>query len=534
LFAHGHSIQLQPALGSLPEDYHTLLEFALLASHRNPFDPMETAIHAAVAATLADTEHVHADWRLVDEYPLSKELLAMSRVWHAAEREEYAVAAKGAPEAIIDLCHLDATTSAAILQQVAHMATLGLRVLGVAKASFEKISLPPIQHDFVFEFIGLIALADPIRADVPAAVAECLGAGIRVVMITGDHPTTAISIARQIGLDTGAGFINGSELHALDDEQLALRIRSVNVFCRVSPEQKLRLVTALKKNGEIVAMTGDGVNDAPAIRAAHIGIAMGARGTDVAREAADLVLMDDAFAAIVAAVRMGRRTYDNLSKAITFVIAVHVPIIGLTLLPLLFDLPLLLMPVHILFLQLLIDPACSLVFESAPEEMHLMQRPPRPRLIPLFHGRTLARGLLQGALLSGVLATMYYVMLHQYDNVAVARTATYATMILANLGLILSNLSVKRQTWRERVPVFKWISLATLAALALILLVPSLRELFFFAKLDAPAVAAIIVGASLGTLGFEAVKELLLLLPCQKTSEPPRADPEEHGSHRGH
>ncbi len=512
LFANGGTITLPLAHQSLPENYHTLLEFGLLASHRNPFDPMEMAIHNAVAATLADTEHVHANWRLVDEYPLSKELLAMSRVWHAAERAEYAVAAKGAPEAIIDLCHLDADKTAAILREVAQMATQGLRVLGVARASFEKISLPPIQHDFDFEFIGLLGLADPIRPDVPAAVAECRRAGIRVVMITGDYPTTAISIADQIGLDTRTGFVAGTELRALDDSQLAQRIRDVNIFCRVSPEQKLRLVTALKHNGEIVAMTGDGVNDAPAIRAAHVGIAMGGRGTDVAREAADLVLMDDAFASIVSAVRMGRRTYDNLSKAITFVIAVHVPIIGLSLLPLAVGWPLLLMPVHILFLQLLIDPACSLAFEAAPEESNLMQRPPRARDIGLFQWPTLVRGLLQGTLLTAVLASIYWVMLSRGNATGIhvadmARTTTYATMVLANLGLILCNLSPDRRRLNV-LPIVQWIGATTVAALLLILSIPPLRALFYFAPLDGFAIVTIIGGAGISTLGFEASKWL--------------------------
>lgn len=520
LFAGDKSIAVDADTKILPEDFHSLLEYSLLASHRNPFDPMELAIHNAVAATLADTEHVHTDWQLVEEYPLSPELLAMSRVWQSIERNddschgdasiaEYAIAAKGAPEAIIDLCHLDSAQAEIILREVAAMAARGLRVLGVARANFTKLPLPAIQHDFNFEFLGLIGLADPIRPEVPNAIAECHRAGVRVVMMTGDHPATASSIAQQIGIDTHTGFISGTELEALNDLQLAQRARSVNIFCRVSPEQKLRLVNAFKNNGEIVAMTGDGVNDAPAIRAAHVGIAMGARGTDVAREAADLVLMDDAFSSIVGAVRLGRRTYDNLSKAITFALAVHIPIIGLSLLPIALGWPLILLPVHILFLQLLIDPACSIVFESAPTEASLMQRPPRPRSSRLFNRAVLWRGLLQGAVLLGILVAVYALSWRLHGDATQARTTTYAAMILANLGLILSNLSGNRLGWHSpvlQVSIFKWIAIATVLVLALILSVPALRGLFFFAAPTAHALALAIAAAITSLCAFEAVK----------------------------
>ena len=237
--------------------------------------------------------------------------------------------------------------------------------------------MPEIQHDFDFEFVGLIALEDPVRPDVPAAIAECRAAGIRVVMITGDHPQTAMSIARQAGLVVDGRFLSGPEIDGLDDAALASRLADTDVFCRVQPQQKLRLVQAFRARGEVVAMTGDGVNDAPALKAAHIGVAMGARGTDVAREAAALVLLNDDFASLVTAVRYGRRVFANLRKAITFVLAVHLPIVGLSVLPVLLGWPMVLMPVHILFLQLVIDPACSIVFEAEPLEAGAMRVPPR-------------------------------------------------------------------------------------------------------------------------------------------------------------
>ena len=352
----------------LPEHFHDLLEFAMLASQREPFDPMDKAIKVAIERLLAGTEHVHFDWTLVDEYPLSPELLAVSRVWQSPDRASYVIAAKGAPEAIVDLCHLPADEVSALTNAASKLAAQGLRVLGVAKATFRQGALPTLQHDFEFGFIGFIGLADPVRDTVPAAVAEARAAGIRVVMITGDYPDTAMSIARKVGLAAPDHCVTGSMLAQMSDEELAARVRDVDVFCRAVPEDKLRIVTALKSCGEVVAMTGDGVNDAPALKSAHIGIAMGGRGTDVAREASALVLLDDDFSSIVTAVRLGRRVFANLRKAFAFVIAVHVPIVGMSVLPIVLGWPLLLLPVHILFLQLIIDPSCSIVFEAEPEE----------------------------------------------------------------------------------------------------------------------------------------------------------------------
>ncbi|MDP3611429.1 MAG: HAD-IC family P-type ATPase, partial [Rubrivivax sp.] len=286
---------------ALPEALHPVLEYAVLATHRRAFDPMESAIGEAGQRHLAGTEHLHGDWELIDDYPLSPQLLAMSRVWQSPDRQDRLVAAKGAPEAIMDLCHLDAARHAPVARQVEAMAREGLRVLAVARAIFPSGHLPDAQHDFDFEFIGLVALEDPVRPDVPAAIGECRAAGIRVVMITGDHPQTALSIARQAGLVADGQAVTGPELDRLDEAGLAARLADTNVFCRVQPEQKLRLVQAFRARGDVVAMTGDGVNDAPALKAAHIGVAMGARGTDVAREAAALVLLNDDFASLVTA-----------------------------------------------------------------------------------------------------------------------------------------------------------------------------------------------------------------------------------------
>ncbi len=497
------------ATAPLQEALHEVLEFAVLASHRRAFDPMETAIGEAGQQLLAGTEHLHDDWTLVDDYPLSREMLAMSRVWQSPDQQARMIAAKGAPEAIVDLCHLDAAHQSTIGAQVAAMAADGLRVLGVARARFAAAELPAIQHDFDFEFLGLVALEDPVRPDVPKAIAECQAAGIRVVMITGDHPATAVSIARQAGLTANGQVMTGAELTALDAPALAQRLHGTDIFCRVRPEQKLRLVQAFQAQGEIVAMTGDGVNDAPALKAAHIGVAMGARGTDVAREAAALVLLNDDFSSLVTAVRYGRRVFANLRKAIVFVVAAHVPIVGLTILPVLFGWPMLLMPVHIVFLQLIIDPACSVVFEAEPLEANAMSMPPRRSDARLFDKTVLVRGLWQGVGLLALLLGVYALARAFSQSDDVARTMTFFVLVLSNLALIFANRSWSQSALRAGGPpnrAFIWIAVAAVTVLAVILSVPGLSRLFSFATPSWVMLVCGVGAASVGLLWFEAVK----------------------------
>jgi len=494
---------------ALQEALHDILEYAVLASHRRAFDPMESAIGESGKRLLADTEHLHADWTLVDDYPLSREMLAMSRVWQSPDRRERMIAAKGAPEAIVDLCHMDPARHAIVAAQVAAMASDGLRVLGVARSTFAAQDLPGSQHDFDFEFLGLIALEDPVRTDVPQAIAACRAAGIRVVMITGDHPVTAVSIARQAGLTGDGQVITGTELAALSDADLAKRLADTAIFCRVRPEQKLRLVQAFRTRGDVVAMTGDGVNDAPALKAAHIGVAMGARGTDVAREAAALVLLNDDFSSLVTAVRYGRRVFANLRKAIVFVVAVHVPIVGLSILPVMLGWPMLLMPVHILFLQLIIDPACSVVFEAEPLEADAMTVPPRRPEAHLFDATVLVRGLWQGAGLLLMLLVVYALARSIAQSDDVARALTFMVLVLSNLGLIFVNRYWSQAALLGRGAsnrAFIWIALATVALLACVLGVPAVSRLFAFAT-PSPAMLIAGVGAAvLSLLWFEAVK----------------------------
>ncbi|MGZ5235425.1 MAG: cation-translocating P-type ATPase [Caldimonas sp.] len=493
----------------LQEALHDVLEFAVLASHRRAFDPMESAIIDSGQRLLADTEHLHGDWTLVEDYPLSNEMLAMSRVWQSPDRRERMIAAKGAPEAIADLCHVDPAHHVRLAAQVAAMAGDGLRVLGVARATFAARDLPGNQHDFEFEFLGLIGLEDPVRADVPQAIAECRGAGIRVVMITGDHPATAVSIARQAGLSTDHDVITGTELSTLSDEELNRRLAHTHIFCRVQPDQKLRLVQAFRSRGDVVAMTGDGVNDAPALKAAHIGVAMGARGTDVAREAAALVLLNDDFASLVTAVRYGRRVFANLRKAIVFIVAVHVPIIGLSILPVLFGWPLLLLPVHILFLQLIIDPACSVVFEAEPLEADAMTVPPRRPQARLFDASVLVRGLWQGGGLLAMLLAVYASTRFAAASDDVARALTFTVLVLSNLGLIFANRSWSGASLLRRYGTnrsFTWMTAGVVALLVCTLEIPAVSRLFSFAPLSPALLLSGVAVAGLGLLWFEAVK----------------------------
>ena len=361
----------------------------------------------------------------------------------------------------------------------------GLRVLGVARAGAMPGPLPDSVHAFAFQFLGLVAFADPVRPGVPEAIADCASAGIRVVMLTGDYPATALHIARAIGLDGAAQCLSGSDLTRMDDDELRRRIATVNIFARMVPEQKLRLVTAFKANDEVVAMTGDGVNDAPALKAADIGIAMGGRGTDVAREAGAVVLLDDDFTSIVRAVRLGRRIYDNIRKAMSYVLAIHVPIAGMALLPVILARPLLLLPLHVIFIELIVDPACSIAFEAEPDEADVMRRPPRPPAARLFDRRLVTRSLLQGVGAFAVAAIVYVAAQAQGLGDRDVRTLTFTTLIIANLSLIFANRSFTRPSWsgwRSPNPTFWWLAGIALSLLALILFVPPLQDLFALAQ----------------------------------------------------
>ncbi len=506
----GSSLDLCETPPQGAEPFHELLEHAILASKPDPFDPMERALHAAGGQLLPNSEHLHPGWALVREYPLSQGLLAVSQAWQTGVEQEISLSAKGAPEAVADLCHLPADPLAAIAKDVEALAGRGLRVLGVARGRTDAAKLAEQHHDLQLSWIGLLGFEDPLRPTVASAVAECHTAGVRVVMITGDYPATARRIAEQAGIIGDIGTVlTGTELDALSDAELAARVCTIDVFARVLPQQKLRIVNALKSRNEIVAMTGDGVNDAPALKAAHIGIAMGGRGTDVAREAASLVLLDDDFSSIVQAVKLGRRIYDNISKAVVFITAVHVPIAGLSMLPVFFaDWPLLLLPVHIAFMQLIIDPSCTLIFEAEPAESGVMHRPPRRHDATLFSWPTMRLALLQGL---GILAVCVAVLLlaRRHHPIDAARALTFVTLVVSFVLVILINRSRVQSAFAMlRAPnaAVRWVLLAVPVFLGVAVTVPLAQNLFHFKSLHLDDLLLSLGAALSPGLWYEAVK----------------------------
>ncbi len=493
--------------GPLPESMHETVEYGILASRQDPFDPMERAFKELGAGQLVATEHLHDDWQLLHEHPLTRRRLAVVQVWRSTNCNDLVAAAKGAPEAIATLCGLNGPARARLDEDSAALARDGLRVLAVARAQVEEERVCEDPSAFRFAFVGLVGLEDPLRTGVAAAIEECRGAGIRVMMITGDYPSTAQAIARQAGIDAAA-VVTGPELALMSESELAKRVANTSVFARMLPEQKLALVRALAGNGEIVGMTGDGVNDAPALRAAHVGVAMGARGTDVAREAAAVVLLDDDFAALVHGIHTGRRIDDNLRKALAYILAIHLPIVGLTLVPIALGWPLVLMPIHVAFLHLVIDPACSIVFEGQPAEADAMRRAPRAPRSPMFGARVIAWSVAQGLAVLVVVLAVNLLAMHLGLAEAEIRTLTFMTFFVANIGLIFNNRSWSRDIG---LPSLKdatlWsVTVAALFFLGLIIYLPVLAQLFHFAPLGPLDLALCSTAGLLSVAWFDLVK----------------------------
>ena len=458
---------------------------ALLASAVHPVDPMDRAVYEALgdraAATLASSGS-----EPVTSFPLRPDRLAVIQSWHTGAGSAWA--AKGAPEAILRLCKTAPAGQQAVDAALAGMAARGLRVLGVAKADDPGKAIRE-PEDASFAFVGLIGFLDPLRSNVPAALAEARAAGIDVSMITGDYPATALEIARQAGLDVAAGVLTGADIATLSSADLSSRLATVRIFARVKPQQKLALVEAFKARGEVVAMTGDGINDAPALERAHIGIAMGKRGTDVAREAADLVLLDDSFPAIVGGVRLGRRIFSNLRKALTYVMAIHVPIAGVALLPILFGMPPLLYPMHVVMLELIIDPVCSLVFESEPSDRSAMLRPPRSIKEPLFGRPQIILAAIQGAVLLAAVLGVYMWSLSIQLPEAQARAAGFMVLVIGNLVLALADASgTATRLFDSRHNIFWAVSAIAAVVLVGTMTIPFLSEIF---RVQAPDGAVI-------------------------------------------
>ena len=464
---------------TLPEPFHPLLEYSILASRPDPFDPMERAFHALGNVQLQGSEHLHPDWALVREYPMGP-VLAVGQLWRTPAGRLVA-AVKGAPEAVASLTRVPPVEREELSAAAGAMAGDGLRVLAVAGGEVE--TAPPTIEALPLRMLGLVGLVDPVRDGVPEAVGECRAAGIRVAVVSGDFPATVQSVGRAIGITRGT-VMTGPELAAIPDAELPRRVRGVDLFARVLPEEKLRLVRALQADGEIVAMTGDGVNDAPALRAADIGVAMGERGTDVAREAGQLVLLHDDFTSLAAAVRIGRRVVDNLRKALAYLLAIHLPILGLTLVPIALSWPLVLLPAHIAFLHLIIDPASSVAFEAEPEEAGVMRRPPRAPRSSLFDAGVIASSAAQGALVLGALLSLLGWARHAGRSEDAVRALGFAALVVANLSLAVLNATApggrpgEAPPRRQRNLALWWVVAGTVLLLALVLAIPAVQAPF--------------------------------------------------------
>lgn len=484
-----HSVELD-AQGAAPitEDLRELLATAHAACELEAFDPMERAIQSAAEEYDAAGVRARAGWHLIREYDLTPELPAVTHVWQREPGRPLWIAMKGAPETVLSLCRVDAAERLSMTRKVEGFARDGLRVLCVASAYHLGAALPDTPRGFVLEIRGILALRDPVRPAVPLAIAECRQAGIRVIMITGDHPQTARAIARAAGLDA-TGIVIGDELARADDDEIRRLVKATAVFARMTPEQKLHLIRNLRANGEIVAMIGDGVNDAPALKAADIGIAMGGRGTDVAREASDLVLLDDELGSLVAAIGSGRGIYANIRAAMTYLLAVHLPLAGMGLSPLIFGWPLLLFPLHIAFMEFIIDPACSLVFENERRGESLMQQPPRGPRVPLLSRRMLLDSLILGGMSLLAVALVYSIAL-QFAPEAEARALGFITLVVGNLALILvtrADAASIAAVLGRRNAAFWIVNVGALAALALVVMTPAVAMAF---RLAAPSLQA--------------------------------------------
>ena len=515
-------------------DAASVLEYASLACSVDPYDPMERAIIAMAESHQVNTAQ-RKDWKLIKVSPLTKQLLAVTNIWKC-DQSSYIAATKGAPEAVAHLCRLNQQTVAEVTREVNRLAESGIRVLAVARSRFPAAAgmdlvanngrqpdlcspvLPSMStpqprlldvSKYSFAWLGLIGFRDPVRSSVPQAVEQFQSAGVRIVMITGDYPITAQSIAREAGLRNTVQVMTGEALDKLTDLQLSRSVKAVDIFARIVPDQKLRIVNALKRNGEIVAMTGDGINDAPALKASHIGIAMGLRGTDVAREAASLVLLDDDFAAIVAAIKLGRRIYDNLNKAFVYVLAIHIPIIGLSMLPIVLQLPPILLPAHVVFMELIIDPACSVAFEAEPAESDVMRRPPRDVKQHIFRTSTLIFAGLQGLTALVAALFVYFVTMSVGLDERVVRGVTFATLISSNVALILVNRSwslTALGSIRRKNSAVWYIIFSAFAFLPVIIYTPLLQHLFLFTSIPVRLLVLTIIFGFTSMLWIDAVK----------------------------
>jgi Ca2+-transporting ATPase len=503
----GTAAALVPVPGPLGPTAAPVLAYARYASETEPFDPMEKAIVAAFAT--ADPAAAAAPAPMRHEYPLAGTPPMMTHVRQVAGQQ--LIAAKGAVEHVLAVCRPAPAVTAEIRRVAQELSAQGYRVLGVARGTQPGPDFPAEQDDFAWEFLGLIALENPPKANAAAVIKAFTEAGIQVKMITGDFPETAQAIARQVGLPGADTLLTGQQVMDLATADLQQQVARTAVFARMFPEAKLKVVEALKADGEVVAMTGDGVNDGPALKAAHIGVAMGRRGTEVARQAASLVLVDDDLGGMVTAIAQGRRIYQNFKKAVFYVVSIHIPIVLTVAVPLLANWKWenLFTPVHIIFLELVMGPTCSIAFENEPAEAGQMRQPPRPLTSTFLAGAELGRSLAQGLGIAAAVLGVYYYFMQQGAALPVVRTLTFATLVLSNIGLTLVNRSFTQSVFQTlRVPNrLLWLMLGlTLALLLVAQLVPAAQRLFGFAPVPLAALSWCALAALVGVGWVEVYK----------------------------
>ena len=493
---------------ALPEGGRDVLAYAFWASETIPFDPMEKAI--AAAFTEADPGAARLAYPMVHEYPLAGLPPMMTHI-RQIPTGDLVVAGKGAIEHLLAVCRLEPPDIDHIRLVTRQLSNNGYRVLGVARGNFEPPGFPNSQDEFNWSFLGLIALENPPKANAKAVIQAFTEAGIQVKMITGDYPETAQAIARQVGLPGADTLLTGVEIMAMAAPELRARAGKTAVFARMFPEAKWRIVEALKQTGEIVAMTGDGVNDGPALKAAHIGVAMGRRGTELAKQAASLVLVNDDLSSMVEAIAQGRRIYQNLKKAVSYIVSIHIPIILTVAIPLLanWQWANLFSPIHIIFLELVMGPTCSIAFENEPAEVGLMQQSPRLLSATFLDWRELGRSIVQGLGIALAVLSVYYIAMQQGESISVGRTLVFTTLVLSNIWLTLVNRSFVHSVF-SMILVRNWLLWLmlgfTLGLLLVTLFIPMAQPLFGFAPISASAFAWCLVAALTGVGWIEGFK----------------------------
>lgn len=494
--------------GNNQNDVNAVIRMAMWSSEPIPFDPMEIAIHEAYRQTHSADER--PEYQMVHEYPLGGKPPMMTHVFANANGNRI-IAAKGAPEAFLNCISFSDSQKEKINIAIKRLASDGYRILGVAEACFDGDVYPEQQQDFPFLFKGIVAFYDPPKKNIAQVLQQFYKAGISVKIVTGDNAETTTAIARQIQFSGSDKSLNGDALLAMNDQELQQRVRDTHVFTRMYPEAKLKIINALKAQNEIVAMTGDGVNDGPALKAAHIGIAMGKKGTEIAKQAASLILLEDDLSKMVTAIAMGRRIYTNLKKAIQYIISIHIPIILTVFLPLALGwiYPNIFSPVHVIFLELIMGPTCSIIYENEPMEANSMNEKPRPFTATFFNWKELVTSIIQGLAITVGTIGMYQYAIHNGYNENSTRTMVFTTLIVANIFLTLVNRSFfysVLKTLRYSNNMITLIITLTIALLGLLLFVPPLTSFFEFETLSGKSLGISISIGFVSVIWYELVK----------------------------